>query len=114
MSHEALLAQLSAWQKHTGDTALANLLARAASALSGLHAEKEMWRVRCAEETIAWADEATENRRLLASEPQGEPSDAQVQDALDAYHGVKAAPDWSGQRVEQMRAALCVAGTTHD
>lgn len=86
-SAEPLLAELSAWKKHTGDTALANLLGRTESALhrsgvelAAMTAEKEKWRIRCAEETIAWADEATENRRLLASGSQGEPSDAQAEE----------------------------------
>lgn len=65
----ALHAELAAWQRHTGDTALANLLGRAASALTAMTAEKEKWRIRCAEETIAWADEVAANHRTVQGEP---------------------------------------------
>jgi uncharacterized short protein YbdD (DUF466 family) len=79
-------------------------------ALLAMTAEKEKWRIRCAEETIAWAD-ATERadalhrtvqgepKRMLMTHPhdghgpndtcrdcvQGEPSDAAVLRAVDAF-----------------------------
>lgn len=46
----------------------------------------------------------------LHTEPQGEPSDAQVQAALDAYHDAKVAPGWRGEKTWKMRAALRAAG----
>ncbi|MEW2011513.1 hypothetical protein AB0300_18820 [Microbacterium sp. NPDC078814] len=57
--------------------------------LAAMTAEKEKWRIRCAEETIAWADEATENRRLRR-ESQGEPSDARAYlDDMNAQGRIK-------------------------
>lgn len=102
---EALLDELSAWQKHTGDTALANLLRRAAVQFAAMTAEKEKWRIRCAEETIAWADEATENRQLLTAEPQGEPSNAQVNAFIRAINA-----EGSVLRGEVVRIGLRAAG----
>jgi len=66
---EALQAELAAWQRHTGDTALSNLLRRAASALAAITAEKERWRIRCAEKTIAGADEVAAHHRTVQGEP---------------------------------------------
>lgn len=86
--------------------------------LAAMTAEKEKWRVRCAEETIAWADEATDNRRLHA-EPQGEPSDARVDAGAEAilqwHHPRQKLADYppdiqEGLR-EQARAALRATGT---
>lgn len=44
----------------------------------------------------------------LAPEPQGEPSDAQVQAALDAYFDPEK-PNWRGELAGRMRAALRAA-----
>lgn len=55
-------------------------------ALEAMTAEKEKWRKRCAEETIAWADEAAETQRLRsdACTVQGEPAGVA---ALEAFLG---------------------------
>ncbi|WP_136053453.1 hypothetical protein [Microbacterium sp. K5D] len=82
-------------------------------ALEGMTAEKEKWRIRCAEETAAWVDatkraDAAEARwraaedecravqaRLdaLLAEPQGEPTDAQL---IEARADFRNDPDSDG------------------
>lgn len=59
---EARLLELKSMQRASEE------IARLRKDLAAVTAEKELWRRRCAEETIAWADEVNANRMRCVSD----------------------------------------------